>query len=81
MKMSSLRSLSWLPSGQMTLKYRSGWGWLAKLFPFGSVLKWSLSEEGDFLMLCHLRPSLDIEKSQLWRWSVPVRILVTDSPH
>lgn len=34
-KMSSLGSLSWLPSGQMTLKYGSGGGWLAMPFPFG----------------------------------------------
>lgn len=51
------------------------------LFLFGRMLKWSLSERDDFPILCHLCPSLDTEKSQLWRWSVPERILVTNSPH
>lgn len=76
-KMSSL-GLSWLPSGQMALKYRSG-GWLAKPFPFGEGVV-MVFEGGDFAVLCHLCPPLDIEKSQLWRWSVPERILVTNSP-
>lgn len=50
-KMCSLGPMSWLPSAQMTLKYRNGGGWLPKLFPFyeGAELR-----ELTFPVLCCL---------------------------
>lgn len=47
-RMSSLGPLSWLLSGQMTLKHRSSGSWRLKPFLFVGMLKWCSVEEGDF---------------------------------